>query len=188
MQVSSKLILDEVYAVGLYSACTRRDIYAGEYPPDDTGSDGLACCQVLQDRGLIQGYVWATTAQGYLQLLQDGPVLQGMPWYNAFFYPDSAGFIDSGPSWRTSGIAGGHEVEVVAVDLHDNLDDSVLTVANSWGSGWGDAGYFRMRLRTYSQLNDVDLKQFVVAPPTPPAPPKPKPKPKRPKHWWDWWW
>ena len=30
------------------------------------------------------------------------------------------------------------------------------------GTGWGDAGYFRMRLRTYEQLNGVDLKQMLA--------------------------
>ena len=32
----------------------------------------------------------------------------------------------------------------------------------SWGDNWGDAGRFRMRLRTYEQLNGVDLKQYSI--------------------------
>jgi hypothetical protein len=154
---------DETFAVQLYSDATRIDPYYGQYPPTDTGSNGLAVCKALRARGTIGGYRWATSANGYLQLLQTGPVLQGMPWYNAFFQPDRNGFIDAKSSWRSSGIAGGHEVEAVAVELNTtDLYQSVITFANSWGTGWGDAGYFRMRLRTYEQLSGVDLKQFAV--------------------------
>lgn len=153
----------EQYAIQLYSDATVVDGYPGTYPPDDTGSSGLAICKVLKARGTISGYRWARSAYGLLRLLQSGPVLQGMPWYNAFFEPDNAGFIDSDPTWPGSGRAGGHEVEMLGVEI-DTQDafNSVLIYANSWGSGWGDDGYFRMRLRTYEQLNGVDLKQFVV--------------------------
>jgi len=153
----------EDYAVQLYKDATVVDGYPGTYPPDDTGSSGLAICKVLTSRGTIAGYQWARTAYGFLRLLQNGPVLQGMPWYRAFFTPDPNGFIDSDPNWSSSGLAGGHEVEAVAVEL-DTADafSSVITYVNSWGTGWGDAGRFRMRLRTYEQLKSVDLKQYRV--------------------------
>jgi C1A family cysteine protease len=90
-------------------------------------------------------------------------VLQGMPWYDAFFTPDRDGFIDADPHWPTSQLAGGHEVEAVGVDLDSrNVFDSAIVYANSWGTGWGDSGYFRMRLSTYERLTSVDLKQYVV--------------------------
>jgi hypothetical protein len=153
----------EKFAVDLYSEATVVDGYPGSYPPDDTGSSGLAICKVLKSRGTIKGYRWARSAYGFLRLLQSGPVLQGMPWYNAFFEPDKDGFIDSDVQWTSSGIAGGHEIEAVAVEL-DTKDafNSVVTYVNSWGTGWGDHGRFRMRLRTYEQLSGIDLKQYVV--------------------------
>jgi hypothetical protein len=86
-----------------------------------------------------------------------------MPWYEAFFQPDKNGFIDSNLNWSTSGLAGGHEIEAVAVDLDmKDLGNSVITYCNSWTESWGDAGRFRMRLRTYDLLHSVDLKQLVV--------------------------
>lgn len=90
-------------------------------------------------------------------------MLQGMPWYNAFFQPDHEGYIDSDPSWPSSGIAGGHEVEAIGVEL-DTSDafSSTIIYANSWGTRWGLEGRFKMRLRTYEQMSGIDLKQFVI--------------------------
>lgn len=153
----------EEFAVQLYKDATVADGYPGTYPPDDTGSSGLAICKVLKTRGTIKGYRFARSAYGFLRLLQNGPVLQGMPWYQAFFQPDKDGFIDSDPNWSSSGVAGGHEIEAVGVEL-DTKDvfNSVITYCNSWGDGWGDAGRFRMRLRTYEKLDGIDLKQYRV--------------------------
>jgi hypothetical protein len=153
----------EEFAVQLYKDATRADGYPGEYPPDDTGSSGLAICKVLKTRGTVPGYRWARSPYGFLRLLQNGPVLQGMPWHKAFFEPDKNGFIDADENWASSPLAGGHEIEAVAVEL-DTKDafKSVITYVNSWGTGWGDAGRFRMRLETYEKLSGIDLKQFRI--------------------------
>jgi hypothetical protein len=154
--------VDESYAVKLYSDSTRVDGYPGVYPPDDTGSSGLAICKVLAKRGTITGYRWARTAYGFLRLLQSGPVLVGMPWYNAFFEPDPSGYIDAKSNWSGSGIAGGHELNFRELKLDaKDVYNSTLTFDNSWATSWGVSGQGRMRLRTYEALSGVDLKQFL---------------------------
>jgi papain like protease len=152
----------EQFAVKLYEDATVIDGYPGTYPPDDTGSSGLAICKVLKQRTTITAYRWARSAYGFLRLLQNGPVLQGMTWYNAFFDPSASGaFIDADTNWSSSGVAGGHEIEAIGVELDTkDLFRSVIVYANSWSTSWGDSGCFRMRLKTYEALNGVDLKQF----------------------------
>lgn len=153
----------EDFAVQLYKDATVVDGYPGVYPPEDTGSSGLAICKVLRKRKTVVGYRFARSAYGFAQLLQDGPVLVGMPWYEAFFEPDADGFIDANANWSTTQLAGGHEVEAVGLDLNPkDVYSSVITFCNSWGTGWGDAGRFRIRLRTYEQLSEVDIKQFTL--------------------------
>jgi hypothetical protein len=43
----------EQFAVKLYSDATKADAIPDSYPPDDTGSSGLAICKVLNARGTI---------------------------------------------------------------------------------------------------------------------------------------
>lgn len=161
--VPADAVAAEQFAVSLYTAATHVDPWPGSYPPEDTGSSGLAVCKVLRSRGIISGYRWATTAQGLARLLQDGPVLLGMPWHEAFMEPAPGGWIEHG-DWRRSPVVGGHEVEIVGVEVDGrDMTRSVLTLTNSWGVGWADRGFFRMRLSTYMALKDCDLKQFVVA-------------------------
>jgi hypothetical protein len=49
----------------------------------------------------------------------------------------------------------------VELDMRDAFNSTII-YANSWDSSWGDAGRFRMRLRTFEQLDGVDLKQLIA--------------------------
>lgn len=150
------------FARDLYSETTAIDPFDGAWPPEDTGTDGLSVCKVLKRRGVISSYRWASSLAGLVTLLQDGPVLMGMPWHAAFYEPDAeTGRIDP-TGWEDSELLGGHEVEIVGVrlDPSGDLERAVFLVANSWGAGWGMAGYFTMGGRTYTLMRDhVDLVQ-----------------------------
>ena len=160
--------LDETYAIRLYPDVTRADEFTDEqWPPVDCGSSGLGVCRVLKRRGLIGSYAWATTVEGLGALLQRGTAMFGMPWYNAFFEPDARGFIDAVgvDQALASGLAGGHEVCVIALETWHEGDpgNSVVAFPNSWGGSWGDHGYGRMRLSTYAALRrQIDIKQIRV--------------------------
>jgi hypothetical protein len=161
-------VLDESYAIQLYAAATVADEYPDDaFPPTDCGSSGLGVCKVLKARGLIGSYQWATTVHGVGALLQRGSVLFGTPWFNSWFNPDSDGFVDAGGRdvWEASGLAGGHEICVVALESWDDRDPgkSVVRFPNSWNESWGDRGYGRMRLSTYAALRkQIDVKQIRV--------------------------
>ncbi|MFD0032540.1 hypothetical protein ACFVJK_30585 [Streptomyces sp. NPDC127172] len=148
----------ERFAICLYHEETRADELPGQWPPDDQGSSGLGIARALKARGLIGGYVHATTANDLASLLQHGPVLLGTPWFQDWFTPDADGFIDSG-KWATSQFAGGHEILAVGLDAVAQDADghviphlTVIRLRNSWSTAWGLEGEFRMRLSTYVAL------------------------------------
>lgn len=155
------------FAIGLYADATARDRWhEATWPTQDVGSSGLGVAKAMRDRGLIDQYGHATTAEELCALLQTGPVLLGMPWYAAFSEPDSLGFVDADPDWPSSPLEGGHEICVTALEavaLADGAlipEHTVLRFRQSWGSGWGDHGEGRMYLSTYVALRpQIDCVQ-----------------------------
>ncbi|MEU0833384.1 hypothetical protein [Streptomyces sp. NPDC005969] len=156
----------EHYAIGLYADATERDQWQdAQWPSQDVGSSGLGVAKVLRDRGLIDQYGHATTAEELCALLQTGPVLMGLSWYAAFSEPDASGFVDADPNWASSPLEGGHEVCVTALEavaVEDgvlNPEQTILRFRNSWGS-WADHGEGRLRLSTYLALRaEIDICQ-----------------------------
>jgi hypothetical protein len=157
---------NEEFARQLYHHATIEDGFQGTWPPDDTGSSGLGVCRSLKKAGLIPRYVWATTSRGMASFLQRSGCIIGMPWMEAFFQTDRDGFIDHDPNWYYSGVAGGHEVYVEALEKWDEHDmrNGIIRFHNSWTDGWGDHGRGRMRISTYERLRaEIDCKQFALA-------------------------
>jgi hypothetical protein len=126
-------LLDEADALNLYSRATHLDHFKGLYPPDDTGSSGLAACKAAKQLGLIVTYRHAFGLDHALQALQLGPVITGVSWYEGFDRPDRHGRVHIAGQIR-----GGHEFEVVGYDPATRL----VAAWNSWGPGWGVGGMF----------------------------------------------
>lgn len=164
-------VLDETFAVSLYSLATKMDPYAGQYPPTDTGSDGLSIAKALKLLGLADSYSHAFSQQALDSALQFGPVIIGVEWLNSMFDTDTAGVIKVDAS---SGVAGGHEIEITGLDVAQGL----YTVANSWGESWGKGGYGYFRATDMawllSQQGDVTIPKLTSpVTPVPPQPPVP---------------
>ncbi|MFG2677062.1 hypothetical protein [Streptomyces sp. NPDC048445] len=157
----------EHFAIGLYADATARDEWRdAQWPIQDVGSSGLGVAKALRDRGLIDQYGHATTAEELCALLQTGPVLMGMSWFDSFSAPDGRGFIDSDSAWADSALQGGHEVCVTALEEVAMIDGdlvpehTVLRFRQSWGASWGDHGEGRMRLSTYEAMRPgIDICQ-----------------------------
>jgi hypothetical protein len=160
---------NELRAVALYSVATSLDDFAGTYPPDDTGSSGLAVAQAAKAVGLISGYLHMTSVAACQNAITQGPFIVGSNWFQGFDNPTPSGRVVISGSIR-----GGHEYECIGY----NAPTDTWECVNSWGPSWGAAGHFFMSSTTLAQLlaNDGDATSFV--PITQPAPvPTPTPDP-----------
>lgn len=180
---------DETGAVALYSDATEADGFPGDYPPDDTGSDGLTVAKLLTGDGIIPGYRHTFDLAGALAALQDFPLLVGTIWTDGMFDPDTRGRI--APTGR---VAGGHEWIVdefvpasrVPVGVPATVPAAVLSQrydhiggTTSWGDSFGIAGRFYMRTDDFGRLLAQDGDVIVLTPPNRPAP-QPAPDPDAP--------
>lgn len=176
---------DEAGAVSLYSAATQIDPYAGEYPPEDTGSDGLSIAKVLKAKGVISGYLWAFTLAEALAQLADTPEITGLIWYNSMFDTTDSGHAGHLVVRQDSGVAGGHEICVDEVITPSNATVDVAQLSsmadqifvggpNSWGRSFGDDGRWYMTAREWGSLlaQQGDVTSFVAA-----SLPEPQPQP-----------
>lgn len=126
-------VLDMDDAVRIYSRNTEIDAWPGAYPPDDTGSSGLASAKSAQDLGLGSDYWWEMRgADGVVQQIMSGNVVSvGTRWDYDMFQQDSRGRVHLG-----GGVAGGHQYVFRGYDKsHDEL------VGRCW---WGTFRDFRI--------------------------------------------
>ncbi len=123
----------EAIAVRFYEYATTVDDAPGQYPPDDTGSSGLAVAKAAKHYGYVKTYAHAFGLQHALAALVLEPVIVGVNWYDGFDTPDPYGNVTISGSVR-----GGHEFELVALDI----ESKTVRAVNSWGISYGDGGYF----------------------------------------------
>jgi uncharacterized protein len=163
-EASGAAVLNHATAVAVYSEATRLDEFSGTYPPDDTGSSGLAVAKALAARGWISGYSHAFSMTDALGAVVEGPVITGVEWQDTMDTPDADGFIRVTAS---SEPRGGHEVCVAGVDT----DRKAVLVVNSWGEGWGLKGCAWLTWDDWETLLAKDGDVTVLRPATGSEPP-----------------
>lgn len=134
----------EKLARQVYSLATQIDPYPGQWPPTDTGSDGLSVCKAAKQLGWISNYTHAFGIDQALGALVRQPVLIGVQWMDSMFDPDpSTGLLDI-----SGKVAGGHEIALFGLDVAAQQ----VKLLNSWGKGWGFGGYAFLRFADLDAL------------------------------------
>lgn len=155
--------LDETFAVALYSAATKLDSEPGQYPPTDTGSDGVSVSKAAKNGGWISGYTHALSFDALVTGLQSVAGIMGVNWYDSFDTPAADGTITL-PATAT--VRGGHEIHLLNVDIEREL----LDLCNSWSTSWGVKGHFFMPFTVAERLLKEDGDATFPVPLSQPAP------------------
>ena len=162
-------------AIAFYHVCTdQTGNPAEEWPPTDCGSSGPYIVNELKRLGVIRGQKIASAGESLLSLMQMGGCLMGSPWFYKWEEPDQHGFIDGDGSASAieasieSGVAGGHETRLAAIEKitllptgHVDPAKTVIRGRNSWTKGWGDNGCYRLHLSTLIAIGgQCDFRQL----------------------------
>ncbi len=105
----------------------------------------------------ISNWYWVDTVSPTVSTIKDwlynyGPLVTTMDVYSDFFYYSGGVY-----SYTSGSYQGGHAILIVGYDDANQY----FIVKNSWGSGWGESGYFRI---AYSELSSlVGFGQYTIA-------------------------
>lgn len=117
----------------VYSLASSIDPWPGAWPPEDTGSSGLASAKAAQRLGLGGEYRWLFGgADEVVQAIVDGhPVSVGSWWYEGLFYPIDGHLVSP---WGAK--VGGHQYVAREYDA----DRDLVGIRCWWGPGYGQRG------------------------------------------------
>jgi len=155
-------------AVALYSAATKLDTTPGSYPPDDTGSSGLAVAKAAKRDGWLSGYRHAFSFSAALSALAVGPVIVGVNWYEGFDTPTA-----DGECKKKGSVRGGHELCCDQLDMQGGR----VWFTNSWSVAWGQSGRAWWSFATFKALLAAQGDCTILTPLSAPKPPIPAPDP-----------
>ena len=140
-------LLHNTDGLTLYRRATLLDNIPGNYPPEDTGSTGLAACKAGVEAGYLKEYRHLFGYDQFLAGLMLSPVMFGSNWYSGMFYPNASGLVEVSGS-----LAGGHEYLCVGYAVKTRM----FRFLNSWTNVWGVRGYFYMAEATVRRLLSED--------------------------------
>jgi hypothetical protein len=140
-------MLTETDAVRLYTEATHLDRIRGSYPPDDTGSSGLAVAKAAKKEGWVTAYEHAFGLEHLQTGLAQRPGILGINWYTSFDNPLKSGEC---PLSADAEIRGGHEIEMFRLDM----EAKHVWCYQSWGPKWGGLknGTFFFSFETLNRL------------------------------------
>jgi hypothetical protein len=135
----------------------------------DGGPDGAVIRDAfkwMQALAVVGSYHWALNLEELRNcILETGPFVIGIPWFEGFDNPDSHGLVQP-----TGNIRGGHALEVNGY----NKNHGLWRIKNSWGRTWGDEGRLWMTDQTLEYVVFGADGEAVVGTELKPAKPKGK--------------
>ncbi len=130
--LASEPVVDEdaesISGFQLYGEARKID----EFDDASEGTSVRAGLNVLKNMGFISSYHWTPDQEEAVHyLLTTGPLILGVGWRTDMFSPNAQGLI------TVSGrMEGGHAIFCPSADWQNK----VVTLQNSWGTGWGRGG------------------------------------------------
>jgi papain like protease len=113
-------------------------------PLAENGSYVRSGALALRNRGRLAAFGFAKTLTEIDEWINtQGPIVVGTSWTDDMFSPDANGFVKP-----TGGAAGGH----CYLMLEKRDDEDAYVFQNSWGSGWGQNGRFKMKRSDFDGL------------------------------------
>lgn len=140
------LVLNMGNAHTFYHLATQFDPFQGEWPPDDTGSSGLASAKAAQKLAFGGEYRHVFDgANGVVQQIQEGRVVScGTAWYEGMFTPNAKKIIEP-----TGKVVGGHQYAAHGY----NAKKGLVGIRCWWGPDFRDVWI------AHEHLNELLLDQ-----------------------------